>query len=91
VNEEKVRLSYDSSGNCLEELEQYWNVSYWENDRKFTFFYDENNYDTLRIRERWQGDTWVQNRKDVYYYENDHKILEKRYDWDGIDWGIDGR
>jgi len=78
---------YDSKGNPIEEIEQMWKASYWENFKKYIFSYDENNIQTLRIEQRWSDNMWINHQKRIYEYNYlDKKLFTTKYQWDGFDW-----
>ena len=83
------RTTYEVDWNyCpIEAITMKWNDSYWMNDTRITFQYEEIGYIPLikeEVHEIWGGNSWTNVNKYIYDYDPLVTIIIK--DWNGNTW-----
>ena len=58
TNESKIMYTYDSFGNEIERVTQYWNNNAWENSYKDSQSYNSQNERTQHVSYQWNNNTW---------------------------------
>lgn len=84
-NNLKYTFSYDSIGNKINELEEYWSntSNAWINSYRVTFNYDINRNLLSRFEEKWLINAWVNDLRISNTYNTYGKITSNLHE----DWG----
>ena len=75
-NSDRKIYTYDTQGNCLNEIAQLWSGSVWENYKKQEFTFDSQNNMTEIKWTYWNNSTssWLNYERTVMSYEGANKI-----------------
>ncbi|HXB12551.1 MAG TPA: hypothetical protein VNZ45_11225, partial [Bacteroidia bacterium] len=58
INSSLKSITYDTHGNKICELDQYWKNNAWENHERWTYTYDAKGKQTNYVDEIWDGTKW---------------------------------
>jgi hypothetical protein len=78
--------NYDSLNHYIYDISQSWNGTAWEDDRHYSYWWNQNNLDSM-YHIQWNGTAWVYPFCTKYFYDlNNVLISEKSQAFDGINW-----
>jgi len=71
----------------MELVIQFWSGNEWINDEKYTYAYNEDDYEIECLGEKWSNLNWVNDWKNTYSYDDYTNLIETlECIWNGTNW-----
>jgi hypothetical protein len=87
VDYSKRTFTYDTNGNQLTDLVEYWQNIVWVNCYKYTYTYNANGNMLTYLSESWQNNAWINWEKYTYTYDaNGNSLTGKHEQWVNNNW-----